>query len=603
MPELIARLKQRKLVQWALAYVAFAFALIQVADVVADSYHWPDGAMHLLFGLLVLGFVVVLLLAWYHGEQGRQRASGTELLLIALVLAVGGGLLWRFAKVGPTPADSANAAMPANHSASAAASASSNAARGSSIAVIPAKSIAVLPFTNESGDRDQQYFSDGLSEELITALSQFAGLKVINRDSSFQFRDSMDNIQTIARTLGVAHLLEGSVQRAGDEVRISAELVNATDGSTLWSQQYSRPFKDLFALQDAITQSVADALKAKLLATPGAIAQSDRPPGGNLAAYTAFLRGRAEADLGTEAGQRNAIAQFDQAIRLDPRYALAYASTSDAWQALAGSFDTEAVDQRRDLAQARTATAMALQLNPDLAAAHASLAGLMAAFDFNWQGALAEAKRSAELAPGTAAAKFGLASVQARLGHLTTAIELDRQALASAPLSAAGYFGLGRKLSGLGQLDDAETALRKSIELAPGASRPYAYLAIVEVQRGDAAAALAAAKRTPPGVWRDFAVALALQVGADRAAADAALRDFAGKDSAGDSYQIADVYAVRRDPDNMFKWLDRAWANDDAGVELLLFDPLTLRYQHDPRFAAFCKKVGLPTTTDAKALP
>jgi TolB-like protein/Flp pilus assembly protein TadD len=591
MSDFLARLKQRKLVQWALAYVAAAFALLQGIDIVAQRFGWPDVVERSLIIAICVGFFMVLLLAWYHGERGAQKVSGIELLILALLLGIGGGALWRFADA-PTAA-TAVAAEPTGTPAG---------IRPVPAASISQKSVAVLPWANESGDKDQQYFSDGLSEDLITALSQFAGLKVISRDSSFHFRHSNDSSREIGAKLGVAHLLEGSVQKLGDEVRISAELVNCVDGSTLWSQHYDRPYKDLFALQDDITKSVAAALKAKLLEGGGAVVQSDRPSSGNLAAYTAYQRGVAYATLGTATGQHEAIAQFDQAIRLDPRYAQAYAASSVAWQGLAATFDTDAVAVRNEIAQARAAADMALQLDPELAAAHEALAGLMAAFDFNWTGALAESRRAVELAPGDSGAKAGLAAIQARLGQISSAVELDRQALGSTPLSAGGYFGLGRKLVGLGQLDEAESALRQSIKLTSGASRPHAYLAMIEVLRGDAAAALSAAQKTPAGFWHDFAATLALQIGTDRAAADAALKNAIDKYSGNDAYQIADIYAVRKDPDNMFKWLDRAVANRDAGVELLLFDPLILRYQHDPRFAVFCKKVGLPTTTDAKAM-
>jgi len=595
--EFIARLKQRKLVQWAIAYVAFAFALLQGMDVVAHQFGWPDGLQRGVTLALVIGFFVALVLGWYHGERGAQKVSGAELVILALLLAIGGGLLWRFERA--VPSGNAQSSSP-----DAAQRNRGITARNASAPTIPipAKSVAVLPLTNESGDKDQQYFSDGLSEDLITALSQFAGLKVINRDSSFQFRDSKDNVQTIGEELGVAHLLEGSVRRLGDEVRISAELVNAADGSTLWSQHYDRPYKDLFALQDDITKAVAAALKAKLLEGGGAVVQSDRPPSGNLAAYTAYQRGVAYAALETASGQHQAIAQFDQAIRLDPRYAQAYAAASNSWGGLAGTFDTDAVAVRNDIAQSRAAADMALQLDPDLAAAHEALAGLMAAFDFNWTGALAESKRAVELAPGDSGAKFALADTQARLGRVASAVKLDRQTLASAPLNALAYFGLGRKLIGLGQLDAAESALRQSIKLTSGASRPYAYLTIIEVMRGDAATALSAAQKTPPGYWHDFALALALQIGSDRAAADTALKKMIDKYASTTAYQIAEIYAVRRDPDNMFRWLDLAVAKRDAGVELLLFDPLALRHRNDPRFAAFCRKVGLPTTTDAKAM-
>jgi TolB-like protein/Flp pilus assembly protein TadD len=592
MDDILARLKQRKLVQWALAYIAAAFALLQGIDIVAQRFGWPDAVERSMIIVICVGFFVVLLLAWYHGERGAQRVPGVELLILALLLAIGGGALWRFASA-PRAATAVVAEAAGTTTGTPPALAAS----------IPRKSVAVLPLVNESGDNNQQYFSDGLSEDLITALSQFAGLKVISRDSSFHFRHSADSSREIGAKLGVAHLLEGSVQRLGDEVRISAELVNCSDGSTLWSQHYDRPYKDLFALQDDITKAVAAALKAKLLEGGGAVVQSDRPPSGNLAAYTAYQRGVAYAALGTAVGQHEAIAQFDQAIRLDPRYAQAYAAASGSWGGLAGTFDTDAVAVRNDIAQSRAAADMALQLDPNLAAAHGALAGLMVSFDFNWTGALAESQRAVELAPGDSRAKFGLADTQARLGRVVSAVKLDRQTLASAPLNALAYFGLGRKLIGLGQFDDAESALRQSIKLTPGASRPYAYLAVIAVLRGDAVAALSAAQKTPPGQWHDFAMTLALQIGSDRAAADTALKNTIDKYSSTTAYQIAEIYAVRKDSDNMFKWLDRAVANRDAGVELLLFDPLALRYRNDPRFAAFCRKVGLPTTTDAKALP
>jgi TolB-like protein len=215
MNQFLQHLKERKLVQWAVAYVAAAFALLQGIDIVAQQFGWPDGVRRGITLAMVVGFFVTLVLAWYHGERGAQRVTGTELLILALLLSLGGGFLWRFAGASRTPTAKAFVEP------------------GTTPLAIPEKSIAVLPLVNASNDKDEQYFSDGLSEDLITALSQFAGLKVIGRNSSFQFRESKDDSRTIGAKLGVAHLLEGSVRRAADVVRISAELVNAADGSTL----------------------------------------------------------------------------------------------------------------------------------------------------------------------------------------------------------------------------------------------------------------------------------------------------------------------------------------------------------------------------------
>jgi TolB-like protein/Flp pilus assembly protein TadD len=584
MNDLWQRLKQRKLVQWALAYVAAAFALLQGIDIVAQRFGWPDAIERWLIIAIAVGFFVALVLAWYHGERGVQRASGTELLILALLLAIGGGALWRFGKVPQVTASITSVAASGSGTAVAA-------------TVIPEKSIAVLPLVNGSGNQDEQYFSDGLSEDLITALSQFAGLKVINRDSSFQFRHSKDSIQIIGEKLGVAHLLEGSVRRAGGEVRISAELVNAADGSTLWSQHYDRPYTDLFKLQDDITQSVADALKAKLLSGHGAVVQSDRPLSGNLDAYNAFLQGNAYTEIGSDESLRQAIVAYTTATRLDPHYARAWAALSFAQINLANAF-LSGTEQRRTYAEARKAADTALALDPDSAAAHNAQGYLLENADFDWSGAEAAFRRALQLAPNDALTKGNLGSLLATLGQPESAVELTRQALVSDPRHATWHVFLSEYLGLLGRLDEAELAARTAIALQPEGTDLHEGLAVVEILRGNASAALVAAQQEPPGPWHDIAMTLALQIGTDHAAADAAMKTLIDKYADLGPYQIAEAYALRRDPDRMFQWLDHAWASRDPGTGNLLYDPLILRYKDDPRFAAFCKKVGLPVPGD-----
>ncbi|MGH8042540.1 MAG: tetratricopeptide repeat protein [Rudaea sp.] len=464
------------------------------------------------------------------------------------------------------------------------------------------KSIAVLPLTNDSGDKDQQYFSDGLSEDFINALSQFAGLKVIGRNSAFQFRNSTDDAKTIGTKLGVAHLLEGSVRRAGDTVRITAELINAADGSTLWSQHYDRPYQDLFALQDDITHAVANELKAKLLDEGGAVVQSDRPPSGNLDAYADYLRGQFNDESNTEAGDQKAIDFFNQAIRLDPRYAKAHAALSQAWTSHAAQYLTGAAMEQA-YAKAREAANTALSLDPKLASAHIALAYLLQSADFNWSAADAEFRRAVQLDPKNDGAKFMWGVLLATMGKPAPAAQLTQAALARDPLRAISYSWLAQFLGALGRLDEAKAAIRQAIDLRPKAAGQYETLTIIEIQRGDAQAALNAAQQESPGTWRDAALALARQIGSDRIAADATLQTLIDRQAENGTYQIAEVYALRRDPDQMFEWLDHAWANHDPGISSMLYDPFILRYQHDPRFAAFCNKVGLPAITEAKAMP
>jgi TolB-like protein/Tfp pilus assembly protein PilF len=464
-----------------------------------------------------------------------------------------------------------------------------------------AASIAVLPLANESGEAAQQYVSDGISEDLITALSQFPGLKVIGRSSAFQFRDSKEDSRSIGVKLGVAHLLEGSVRKSGDLIRVSAELIDAADGSTQWSERYDRPYQDLFALQDEITRAVTQALKTKLLPSERAAEQSDRPPSGNLEAYNALLQGRFYASRATEADFRKAVEYYTQATALDPHYALAWSKLCDMWITLGSGYLEDAPAQEA-YAKAREAVDRALALSPDLATAHGARGYLLQIADLDWHGAEAEFRRALELAPNDAQAKSNYGMLLATFGDVDHAIELTRQALATEPVRASYYNWLAVYLSGLHRLDEAERAIRRAIELQPGSATYHQTLAVIEIQRGNAQAALAAAQAESPGLWHDVALALARQIGTDRSAADAALKTLIENWAGGAPFQIAEVYALRNDAKATFEWLDRAWSSRDSGVGLLLYDPFILRYKDDPRFAAFCRKIGLPVPGSAAAV-
>jgi TolB-like protein len=460
-------------------------------------------------------------------------------------------------------------------------------------------SIAVLPLANESGEAGQQYFSDGISEDLITALSQFQGLKVIGRTSAFQFRDSKEDSRSIGAKLGVAHLLEGSVRRAGEMVRVSAELIDTADGSTQWSERYDRPYKDLFALQDEITRAVAGALRAKLLAGEHAMAQSERPPGGSLDAYNALLQGQFYFARRTEPDVRKAIEYYTQATQVDQRYALAWSGLSRSWTLLGIDF-LEGTSVQEAFSNAREAADRALALAPELAAAHLARGDVLKWTDLDWAGAEAEYRRALALAPNDGDAKLLLGTQRAALGELQPAIELTQQALTTDPLRASSYVWLAYYFTSLNRLDEAERAIDKAIELQPAAAFHHWRLALIEILRGNAQAALEAAQQEPPGLWQDIALAHALQIGEDRSAADAALRTLIEKHGTSFGISVAGVYALRSDANATFQWLDRAWSNRDPGIGLLLYDPMILRYKDDPRFAAFCRKVGLPVPGEVR---
>jgi TolB-like protein/Tfp pilus assembly protein PilF len=468
---------------------------------------------------------------------------------------------------------------------------------------IAERSIAVLPFANEGGDSDQQYFSDGLSEDFTNALLQFSGLKVIGRHSAFQFRDSTDSAQKIGAKLGVAHLLEGSVRHAGDTVRISARLIKTSDGSMVWSERYDRPYKNLFALQDEITRAIASALQAKLLESGSAVVQSDRPPGGDLEAYTAYLQGKFYNTRGTEADLRLAVAQHELAIKIDRRYAQAWAALGHMWTSLGVAFlsGQEAQEAYRT---ARAAANTALLIDPNLAAGHVARGYVMLVADFDWAGAQAEYQLAEQLAPNDPVSSFYLGSALATWGQLERAVELSRVALANDPLHVNWYHWLAAYLAGQGRLDEAAAASQRAVELQPAAVSYHSRLSAIEIQRGNADAAMTAAQAEPvDGGFHEIALTLALQIGPDPAAAKAALDQLIATQAEVAPFQIAEAYALRRDPDEMFAWLERAWATRDGGMQSLLYNPFILRYQHDPRFALFCEKVGLPDVTEGKAMP
>jgi serine/threonine-protein kinase len=473
--------------------------------------------------------------------------------------------------------------------------------RDSAQATSNAKSIAVLPLVNTSGDAANDYFSDGLSEELIAVLAKIPGLKIIGRSSSFLFKGKSDDSRTIGEKLGVTNLLEGSVRKQGDRVRIVAELINAADGRTLWSDTYDRELKDVFAVQSEIAVAVTEQLKIKLLGAP---AKSDAAPSNdNLAAYNALLQGTFYFRLSTEEGTRKATEFYGEAIRLDPGYALAYANLSSAWRQLGATWLGGGAEAKEAYAKARKAAQTALSLAPNLSAAHEALGFVLLTPDLDFAGAEAELRAAERLAPADAGPKGALSILLAAQGRLAESENAARQALALDPLGVTRHLYLARILIGGGRYDEAEALLRKAVAIQPAASRVHVHLATIDVLRGNTTGALQNAELEPPGFWRDYALTLARQTQSDRAAADAALQKLINENSVSSPFQIAAVYGLRNEPDKMFEWLDRAYTERDAGLTQLLVTPFILTHKNDPRFAAFYQKLKIPVPAVAGPKP
>lgn len=467
------------------------------------------------------------------------------------------------------------------------------------ITSVPAmtRSIAVLPLANASNDPAQQFFSDGLSDNLIAALSRFDGLKVIGHMSSFQFRDSKDDARAIGAKLGVAYLVGGSVQRAGGVVRINASLTRVADGSTLWAEHYDRPYQDLFALQDEIAQSVAHALQAKLLSTSSAAKQGDRPPSGDIEAYNTYLQGLKhwhDEDFPKSAEY------MAKAVQLDPGYAMAWAHLSGSWSTTAMFWKEAPAVAREHMREARLAADQALQLAPELGPAHAARAYLLF-YEFDHRGALSECRRAVRLAPDDATVLNGCGHVLAGIGKLQEAIRLRERLLSIEPLYAVNTFKYAELLMAAGRLDEAEKYLRTAEELSPPKSSPLFQFMYLALLRGDAKAAREIADTRQPSPWREMNLALVAQLGTDRAAAYAALAKVIGNGTwkKTSPYAVAQAYALRGDADQTLEWLQRAPADD---LLFMLADPLILRFRKDPRLIAFCAKTGLPQPDASEAL-
>jgi len=453
---------------------------------------------------------------------------------------------------------------------------------------VSSKSIAVLPLLNESGDPKDEYFSDGLSEELIAALAQIRELKVIGRSSSFRFKERKEEPKTIGEKLGVATLLEGTVRKQGDRVRIVAELINAADGIELWTRTFDRELKDIFAVQQEIANAVASALKLRLLGSDEQASSS--PATNNTEAHNAYLLGHYYFQRRNLDDFRKAVDHFDEAIRLDPKYALAYTERSESWT-LIGDLS----GQGKTLwPKARSDAEQAVAIAPDLAEAHGALGWARFFTEWKFAEGLKELRRAKELSPSNPTTNDLLTRVLTYVGNLAEAEKLARQSIELDPLAFAPPFNLARILWFEGKLDEANAAAAKAAELQPGAASTHRYQVFVAIQRGDTDAALREAMSEPDATYRRFELALAHFARKDRAAADATLAELITTSRDIAAYQIAEVYAFRGETDKAFEWLEISFDTHDTGTLGIVVDPLLRNLRDDPRYKTLVAKMNFP---------
>ena len=585
-----AELKRRNVYKVAITYAVVAWLVIQAASILLPTFEAPNWVMKAFVVLLAFGFVMSVMISWAFEAtpEGLKRTKDVSpemslpswsarkfaAFIISLALIAAGLFAFQFLRpVGTSRRDVGQI---------------EEGRPGGASLSISQKSIAVLPLLNESGDPKDEYFSDGLSEELIAALAQIKDLKVIGRSSSFRFKDRKEETKTIGEKLGVATLLEGTVRKQGERVRIVAELINAADGIELWTRTFDRELKDIFAVQQEIAAAVASSLKVTLLGADSSSAQTAATK--SVEAHNAYLQGHFYFQRRNLDDYRKAVAYFDQAIQVDPNYALAYAERSEAWTQigdLSGQGKTAWPKARED---AEKAVAIA----PALAEAHAALGWVRFFTEWKFAEGLSELKRAKELSPANPTANDLLARVIVYLGKLDEAEKQARQAVELDPLAYPTQNNLARVLFAEGKLDEADAIARKAAELQPTAASSRRFQVLVAVQRGDGETALREAQLEPDEGYRRFELALAQHVRGDRGAADAALADLIayGRDQL--AYQIAQVYAVRGEKEKAFEWLQISFDTHDTGTLALLIDPLIRDLRPDPRYKSLLTKLGLP---------
>jgi adenylate cyclase len=580
----IAELKRRNVVRVGLAYVVIAWLLAQVAEFAFENFGAPEWVLKSFVVVLVLGLPLVLVFAWAFEltpdgvklEKDVDRSQSitpqtaqklNKLTTVVMALAIGYFVIDKFVL------DDALEAGPA--------------ASVTQAGAEPPKSIAVLPFVDMSPSQDQDYFTDGLTENLLNALAQLNELKVAGRTSSFAFKNRNEDLRSIGEQLDVAHVLEGSVQKSGVQIRITAQLINAEDGYHLWSETYDRTLEDIFAVQDEIANEVAKAMRVKLLGHSDESQQSVSQDTGS--AYNDYLKGHHEAGRGNLQGHEQALVYFASALRQDPNLALAWAGQSESQAYITGFIDT---DFEAGYEEARISALRALELDPDLPEAYLALANIQRSLDWDWAAAEASLKRALGLRPGDTTIRLELAGIKTIRGRTDEAFADVQQVIEQDPLNWNAQRSLATRLAYRGRFDEAQRIMDRLEEMNPNRTALFWGRGAIWLMQGDYERALEEFAREPFSFLRLTGEAIAYHHLQRQDEAVAALQSLISTTGESSSFQIASVYAQWGDPDNAMSWLERGYVIRDPGLTYLgsnfLFDPM----RDDPRFQEFLRKMN-----------
>jgi len=592
-------LKRRNVFKVVIAYIVTAWLVIQVADVVLNNIIAPSWIFHVLLLFLALGFPFAIFFSWAFEltpdgikrdhEVDRSQSITHETsrkldFIIIGVLIVALGYLVYDKTVLSAQRDAA--LVEATTQAVSEQAATEKAPTESD------KSIAVLPFVNMSDDASNEFFSDGISEELLNLLAKIPELRVTSRSSAFVFKDEKIDIPSVAAKLNVAHILEGSVRKVGNQVRITAQLIEARSDTHLWSETYDRQLDDIFAIQDEIASTVVEQLKVTLLGAVPKVKETDP------AAYSLFLQARYYAHLSNAQTWEQSNALYEQALAIDPDYAA-------AWGGLATNYRSQAthglLPANEGFSLVREAAEKALTIDPDYAPAHASLGRLTMVYNNDLTQTVQHYERALQLDPANISIIRDAAVLMQNLGHLNESITLNEFVVARDPVNPIGHVNLGISYIYAGRWDEAIAALQTSLRLSPDYLGAYYQTGVALLFKGEAEAALELfALKEDDEEYRVKGMALALHTlgrEEEHQAKLAALIENWGNEWPS---EVAHVYAYIGDADATFQWLDKATEQNEAGLSEQFLLPFYQGLHNDPRWAVFRESVGnSPAQLDA----
>jgi adenylate cyclase len=591
-------LKRRNVFKVGAAYIVVSWLVAQVLQLVFESFGTPDWVMKTVLVLMAVGLVFALFFAWafeltpeglkrerdVDRSQSITAETGKKLnytIFVVMLLAIGYFAYDNFMLRKNTGSQAGPVVEQSSEGQTATQALATDTGE-------PDRSVAVLPFVDMSPDKDQEYFTDGLTENLLNALAKMRELKVAGRTSSFAFKNRNEDLRSIGEQLGVANLLEGSVQKSGERVRITAQLINAGDGYHLWSETYDRTLEDIFAVQDEIADEVAKAMQVALL---GAAHSSETMPESRNAAeaYNDYLKGMYESKKGNMESNQRAVVYFRSAIEKDPQLALAWAGLAQALDYITGYDDA---DFTEGFEEARASALRALEIDPDLPEGHLALANIQQAHDWDWDAAEASYEKALSLRPGDTEIRGDRAQLKAMRGDKDGALEEYQRILEQDPLNLRAKATLAGAYSGRGRFDEAWQLFDAVSAMEP--DRPILHWSRgkLALYQRDYQRALDEFSAERYAFLRMTGRAIAFHHLGMTQEAKAELQELISTMGESSSYQIAEVYTQWGDFDNAMSWLERGYIIRDPGLQFINVDNLYNPIREDPRFQAFMEKMN-----------